>query len=614
MSCPKRSHRPLRLRRQRALKPGFEGLEGRLVLSTYTPSQIRSAYGIDGISFGGTTGNGAGQTIALVEEYGDPYIARDLAWFDAAFGLPNPPGFQVLNEEGGTSPLPAPNLEGAAEGEECMDVEWAHAIAPGANLIVIECSSATLSDLAVGTHTAAGLPGVSVVSMSFGVPEFSREHTQFDPYVTTPSGHQGVTFVAASGDAGALSDNVPPNSPDVVAVGGTSLLINPDGSYNQEIGWSSSGGDISRYEAEPAYQEGVQSTGQRTVPDVAFDASQQGEIYVYDTLDYLVGYHESPFFADGGTSFAAPAWAGLIAIANQGRVIEGGTTFNNSSNPTETLSALYNLPPSDLHDITSGNNGEFSAARGYDEVTGLGSPIANVLIPDLAAYGRATHLAVTDQPPSSLTAGSQFHLIVAAEGPFGQVDSSYNGSVTLTLPGGQTVAATAVHGVARFDHLSLASAGSGETIEATASGLSSATSSPFSVTLTPPPPTPEPVIVLGVQWQARMLSKRKTAEVLVIRFSGALEPSPAQDLGDYHLVALGRGKKHGARNTKRVALASAIYDPSVHTVTLTPRGKVPNQAVQLTITAAGVLDAQGRLLDGTGDGQAGGDFVVVVRG
>ena len=482
MFIRKQTHDVLCPPRKRALKPGLESLEGRVVLSTYTPSQIRSAYGIDGISFGGTAGTGAGQTIAIIEGSSDPYIAHDLAEFDAEFGLPSPPSFQVLNQEGGTS-LPAPvQVPGQVQaGEECMDVEWAHAIAPGASLIVIECNSITLSDLGVGLRTAAGLPGVSVVSISLGVPQFTMEHTLSDPYYTTPDGHQGVTFVAASGDNGAPG-GYPSSSPYVVGVGGTSLLINPDGSYNTEIGWSGSGGDLSPYESEPAYQEGVQSSGKRAVPDVSFDANLQTGIYVYDTFDYLLGHTHTLFIPNGGTSFGAPAWAGLIAIANQGRVIEGGTTLNSSSDPTQTLTALYSLPPSDFHDITSGNNGEFSAGPGYDLVTGLGTPIANLLVPDLAAYGTATHLAVTDQPPGSVHAKSPFTVVIAAEDATGQVDSSFDGSVKLTLPNRKTVKAHALDGVATFGNLSVLKLGKAEKIEAAASSFTSVTTDPFRVT------------------------------------------------------------------------------------------------------------------------------------
>jgi hypothetical protein len=116
------------------------------------------------------------------------------------------------------------------------------------------------------------------------------------------------------------------------------------------------------------------------------------------------------------------------------------------------------------------------------------------------------------------------------------------------------------------------------------------------------------VKVLGVQWQSRKLSRKKTAKVLVVNFSGALEPGPAQNLADYHLVALGKAKKSGGRATKPVALTSAVYDPAMETVTLTPRGTVPKRTLQLTINAAGTLDAEGRPIVGN----QGGNVVVKI--
>jgi hypothetical protein len=120
------------------------------------------------------------------------------------------------------------------------------------------------------------------------------------------------------------------------------------------------------------------------------------------------------------------------------------------------------------------------------------------------------------------------------------------------------------------------------------------------------------VTVLGVQQQTHKLSKKKSTTLLVVSFSGALEKGPAETPGDYHLVALGKAKKSGKPAGKPVALTSAVYDPARNTVTLTPRGTVPNQTLQLTITAAGTLDAQGRPIDGNHDGQPGGNAVVVV--
>ena len=144
--------------------------------------------------------------------------------------------------------------------------------------------------------------------------------------------------------------------------------------------WASTGGPTP-FESEPLYQLPVQNTRQRTTPDVAFDASQDSGVTCFQ--------NGSLSYGSFGTSLGSPCWAGLFAIANQGRVAAGGRTFNVPTNPTQALQALYSLPAGDFHDITSGYSG-LSAGAGYDEVTGLGSPIANLLIPALVSYGAAT--------------------------------------------------------------------------------------------------------------------------------------------------------------------------------------------------------------------------------
>ena len=132
----------------------------------YTPQQIRAAYGINQITFGSTPGTGTGQTIAIIDPYDDPDIASDVAEFDQLFDLPSI-NLTVVNQQGASSPLPATDPTGDSEYEEALDVEWAHAIAPGANIVLVECNSNTDSDLFTGASTAAALSGVSVVLMSF---------------------------------------------------------------------------------------------------------------------------------------------------------------------------------------------------------------------------------------------------------------------------------------------------------------------------------------------------------------------------------------------------------------------------------------------------------------
>jgi streptogramin lyase len=405
--------------------------------TVYTPAQIRTAYGINSLSLDGT-----GQTIAIVDAYDDPDIGQALDTFDTQFGLtssgaslyqlygPAASFLTVLNQQGQSGNLPATDPSGPGtsnwEMEETLDVEWAHAIAPGPKIIVVEADSQSLADLMASAVTAANQPGVSVVSMSWGFAEgqavFAQDEALYDQDLTTPAGHQGVTFVASTGDYGTADPEYPAFSPNVVAVGGTSLYLNADDSYQSETGFGynvggtgtfiGSGGGISLYEPEPAYQQSVQSTGYRTTPDVALVADPNTGAWIADPYN-LPG--SDPWAIVGGTSLSAPCWAGLISLADQARVQAGDATLGTAS-PTETQEALYNLPVSDFHDITSGSNG-YSAGTGYDLVTGLGTPVANLLVPALAAYNRAVNaqrsVTVTGAgvPGGNNSAGGTFNVI-----------------------------------------------------------------------------------------------------------------------------------------------------------------------------------------------------------
>jgi subtilase family serine protease len=349
--------------------------------SAFTPAQIRSAYGISGIKLNGIVGDGTGQTIAIVTAFDDPNLVSstssafsnsDLHLFDKQFGLADPPSFtKVEQTSGGSSPQPDTNW---AE-EDSLDVEWTHAIAPGAKIVLFEADNAGAIQLIDwGVQTAEATSGVSVVTMSWGFGEFDGENS-YDNVFTTPSGHEGVTFVASTGDTAAPSD-YPAFSPNVVAVGGTHLTLSGS-SYSSETGYSNGGGGISAYEAKPSYQSSVkQSSAFRTTPDVSFDGDPNTGVAVYDSYNGGV----PGWYKIAGTSLAAPAWAGLIAIADQGRASAGLSSLDGA---TQTLPKLYSIASSDYHDITSGNNG-FAAGSGYDLVTGRGSPIANLLEPDLA--------------------------------------------------------------------------------------------------------------------------------------------------------------------------------------------------------------------------------------
>jgi RHS repeat-associated protein len=397
-----------------ALVVGTMNISGNAVFSAittdgttvYTPAQIRSAYAINSLTLDGT-----GQTVAIVDAYDNPAIYQSVDLFDQQMGLtdivPTLYGqfgaatsfLTVLNQDGQTTSLPATDPVGAGtsnwEAESALDVEWTHAMAPGAQIVLVEASSQSLADLMAAVQTAAGLPGVSVVSMSWGYAEsqagVAQDEALYDDYLTTPAGHTGVTFVASTGDNGSAAPEYPALSPNVIAVGGTSLMLNADGSYSSETGWGAfnsavgqfigSGGGVSQFENEPAFQQGVQSTGNRSIPDVSFVADPNTGVWIADPYNLS---ESNPWEVAGGTSLSAPAWAGLIALVDQGRAAAGQQTLG-SAGPTEAQTALYNLPQSDFNVIASGTNGDFTAQAGYNLVTGLGTPAAN-LVPDLIAW------------------------------------------------------------------------------------------------------------------------------------------------------------------------------------------------------------------------------------
>jgi subtilase family serine protease len=362
---------------RRTVALGLEQLEDRTVPTVFDPAQIKQAYGFNDITFTTSTGqtivgNGAGQTIAIVDAYDDPNISSDLATFDRTMGIAAPPSFTVMKQSGVVA-----NNQWATE--ISLDVEWAHAIAPGARIILGEARSDSLSDLVSEADNLANQPNVSVVSMSWNAGEWTSE-ASFDYSFLTPAGHEGVTFVASSGDSGNQA-SWPSASPNVLSVGGTTLNLNSSGNYASESGWSGSGGGVSQYESKPAYQYYVSNGASlRTTPDVAYDANPSTGFYVYDS------YENSGWLSVGGTSAGAPQWAALIAIADQGRYLAGKTTLDGAS---QTLYAIYRMSQSSqytyFHDVTSGNNGG-SAGSGYDQVTGNGSPIAYMVVDGLVAW------------------------------------------------------------------------------------------------------------------------------------------------------------------------------------------------------------------------------------
>ena len=321
-------------RRRRDLRPSIDELDDRCLLSLssgLTPAEITAAYGLSGITFTTTTGatvkaDGSGETIALIEMYDDPNLSSDLHTFDQQYDLPDPT-LNVIDQAVGQTDVNWGQ-------EESLDVEWAHAIAPGASILVVEAApgytdTQAFQNLMTAVQTAStastastlNIPPVAVVSMSWGFNEFPGE-TLYDSYFTTP----GITYIAASGDSPGVE--YPAASPDVLSVGGTSLLLSGSGVYGSETAWYDSGGGYSQYESEPAYQQAVQTTGQRSSPDVAFDADPNTGASVYYTPPAGGGRWQSnatqgSWYTVGGTSLGAPAWAGIVALVDQGRVQSG---------------------------------------------------------------------------------------------------------------------------------------------------------------------------------------------------------------------------------------------------------------------------------------------------
>ena len=364
-------------RRRRALRPLWDFLDEKCLPSGYTPAQITSAYGLDAISLTSSSGakvigDGTGQTIALIETYHDPNIQASLDAFDGQYGLPHLT-LTVIDQAGSQT-------DAGWAREESLDVEWAHAIAPGAKIVLVEASPGNaddqgLSALIAAIKTAVAWPGVSAVSMSWGMDEFPDE-TAYDSDFTAP----GVTFIASSGDSGTVE--WPSSSPDVLAVGGTSLTVSGSGAYVSETGWNGAGGGLTVNEPEPSYQDVVQSKGARSTPDISFVADPNTGVAVYVIPpDSSTG--QGKWEVVGGTSLSAPAWAGIIAIADQGLAISG---HPNLTGATQVLPELYSAPSSAFHEVAlsgqtgSGTTNTQISTPDYNTQTGLGTPNGASLI------------------------------------------------------------------------------------------------------------------------------------------------------------------------------------------------------------------------------------------
>lgn len=343
--------------------------------SGLTPNQVSVAYGFNSIG-----AKGQGQVIAIVDAFDDPKIEADLGVFSKQFGLP-----ACTTANGCFKKIYAsgkkPKTDAGWAGEIALDVEWAHAMAPAAKIILVEAADDSMDNLFKAVQVAVN-SGATVVSMSWGAGEFAGQ-TSYDAIFNNPN----VTFTASSGDSGA-GTIYPAASPYVLAVGGTTLYVDSYGNYQGEAAWSGSGGGVSTVEAWPDSQKNLpipQANNMRGVPDVAYNADPETGFSVYSSVpgDGGVGWS-----VVGGTSAGAPQWAAIVAVANSMNAVVYGGSFANlvyaAGNPS-TGNYYYNF-----NDINTGSNGSCgyycTAQDGYDYVTGLGSPELGSLIPDLPNY------------------------------------------------------------------------------------------------------------------------------------------------------------------------------------------------------------------------------------
>jgi subtilase family serine protease len=326
----------------------------------YGPAQLRSAYQLPATS-------PAPQTIAIVDAYDDPNIASDLNSYSSQFGLPQcnsaNPCFQKVNQSGNAGPYPSRNSGWALE--IALDVEVAHAICQNCKILLVEASSASLSNLAAAVNTAARL-GATEISNSYGGSEFSGEVGD------TAYNHPGIAVTVASGDSGYGSFGYPAASPYVVAVGGTTLSLGVGDTYAGETAWTGAGSGCSSYLSAQLWQTSDPNwslTGcgaKRGVADVAADADPSTGAAVYDTVKYQ---GRSGWFQVGGTSLSSPLIAGVYALA-------GGAS---TAYPAAGLYSHQLDSPASLHDVTSGSTGTCAtimcqAAARYDGPTGVGTP------------------------------------------------------------------------------------------------------------------------------------------------------------------------------------------------------------------------------------------------
>ena len=381
-------------------------------LTCYGPDQIRAAYAIQPLLDRGLTGKG--RTIVIIDAYSPPAVAQDLATFDALFGLPDP-SLTIVAPQGATPWDGTDGNQVGWAGEINLDVQWSHAVAPGAKIVLVEATSNDDAAILAATKWAVDNRVGDVISQSFGEDErcvdpaiAKAQHKVFERAT-----ERGITLIASAGDEGSaqptcdgsdysLAASSPATDPLVTAIGGTSLKADlTSGAYQSETVWNepqyavAGGGGYSVLECKPWFQAGVVKGRYRAVPDVSYDAGIDGGVVTYFGDDAAGGPGAGGFYISGGTSSGSPQWAGLTAIGAQLAHHRLGAL-----NPTLYALGRSRLASRVYHDTTVGTNAftfldasdnpvvyvdGYAATRGWDAATGWGTPIASTLVPILAA-------------------------------------------------------------------------------------------------------------------------------------------------------------------------------------------------------------------------------------
>ncbi|MGZ4842482.1 MAG: S53 family peptidase, partial [Candidatus Angelobacter sp.] len=370
-------------------------------LFCYGPAAIRAAYGVDKLIAAGF--DGTGQTIVIIDAFGSPTIDADLAAFDTLFGIPAPPSFQQIHMPGSTPFDPTNQDQVGWAGEIALDVQWSHAIAPGASIILVAAASDSFEDILAAQNYAIDNRLGSVISESFGASELGLGASadglaiiaaNEESYKRARNAKIG-TFVSAgdNGVAGRFNGVIqrvpqyPATSTFVTTVGGTNLFFgsttaaNPNGTYQGELVWNdgfgAGGGGISSLFELPNFQQHLPKSslatlsGHRGYPDIAYNAGVVGGVLVHDGV---LAPSPTAFFLFGGTSAGAPQWAAVASIANQ----VAGHPLGLLNKRIYKLGRQGTLSTF-LHDVTLGDNGfagvtGFLAAPGWDLATGWGTP------------------------------------------------------------------------------------------------------------------------------------------------------------------------------------------------------------------------------------------------